>query len=284
LDFHVCATLVSRANIQRPRLWALTVDRGESGIGNWTVIVKDSHENEFNGTFIDWRLNLWGEAINAETQELHPIPNEHDDDHETASAVVSTTSVEAGAPATATAPPEKPTDHPERPTKPTASGSTDSTVLVTATKTISVPASTATETLEPTHTYSDSFLPSFFPTFGASKRTQIWIYGSLGLIVVFCAGLGSYFLVQRRRRLRNNPRDAYEFEMVGDVDDDEQQGLARKGRGKGRAKRGGELYDAFAGESDDELYSDDEAYQDTPSNDTGGESRSGSSEGKLREK
>lgn len=163
----------------------------------------------------------------------------------------------------------------------------DSIVTVTATNTISVPATTATATLEPTHTYSDSFLPSFFPTFGVSKRTQIWIYGSLGLIIVFCIGLGAYFLIQRRKRLRNNPRDAYEFEMIGEADEDEQQGLtSRKGPGKGRAKRGGELYDAFAGESDDDLYSDEETYQDTPSNsnDTGTGSRDGSSEGKEREK
>lgn len=74
--------------------------------------------------------------------------------------------------------------------------------------------------------------------------------------------------------------------MVGDTDEAEQQGLTstRGGRSKGRARRGGELYDAFAGESDDDLYSDEETYQDTPSNDTGTGSRSGSSEGKEREK
>ena len=248
--------------------------------------MKDSNQNEFNGTFIDWRLNLWGEAINADTQSLLPIPDEHDDDHETAPAIVSTTSVEAGRPATGSGPPVKPTDHPDRPTKPKPVETTDSTVVITPTNTASVPAATATATAEPTHTYSDSFLPSFFPTFGVSKRTQIWIYGSVGLILVFCVGLGIYSLVQRRKRIRNDPRDAYEFEMVGDADDAEQQGLtAQKGRGKGRAKRGGELYDAFAGESDDELYSDDEGYQDTPSNDTGGTgSPSGSADGKLREK
>lgn len=62
--------------------------------------------------------------------------------------------------------------------------------------------------------------------------------------------------------------------MVGDADDDEQQGLnSRGGRGKGRARRGGELYDAFAGESDDDLYSEEDTYQDTPSNDTSTGSR-----------
>ena len=248
------------------------------------MVVKDSHQNEFNGTFIDWRLNLWGESINAGVQSPHPLPDEHDDDHETAPAVVSTTSVAAGSPATATGIPEMPTDHPVRPTKPKPIEATDSVVTVTATNTVSVPAATTTATVEPTHTYSDSFLPSFFPTFGLSKRTQIWIYGSIVLIVVFCVGLGAYFLIQRRKRLRNDPRDAYEFEMVGDADEDEQRGLtSRGGRSKGRAKRGGELYDAFAGESDDELYSDDDTYQDTP-NDTGSGSRSGSSEGKENEK
>ncbi|KAH0832730.1 Kexin [Fonsecaea pedrosoi] len=255
---------------------------GESGIGNWTVIVKDSQKNEFNGTFIDWRLNLWGECINPQIQTLHPLPDEHDDDHETATVIVSTTSVEPGAPPTGL--PTTPTDHIDRPTKPKPTDATDSVVIVTATNTVSVPAATATVTGEPSE-YSDGFLPSFFPTFGVSKRTQIWIYGSIVLIILFCVGLGIYFLIQRRKRLRNNPRDAYEFEMVGDADEDEQQGLtARGGRVKGRARRGGELYDAFAGESDDDLYSDEETYQDTPSNDTGTGSRSGSSDGKEREK
>lgn len=245
------------------------------------MIVKDVKDNEFNGTFIDWRLNLWGEAISAQIQGLHPLPDENDDEHETATAIVSTTTVDAGSPATSL--PAKPTDHIDRPTKPKPDDAAGTTSPATATETTSLPAATTTSTAEPTHTYSDSFLPSFFPTFGVSKRTQIWIYGSIGLIVVFCCGLGIYFLVQRRKRLRNDPFDGDGFEMIGDADDDEQQGLTSRGApGKGRARRGGELYDAFAGESDDDLYSDEEPYQDTPSNDTGTGSREGSSEGREK--
>lgn len=88
-------------------------------------------------------------------------------------------------------------------------------------------------------------------------------------------------MVQRKKRLRND-RDNYEFEMVNDEDLDEaKQGLTA-GR-SGRRKRGGELYDAFAGESDDDIFSDDEddqSYQDTPDHDTG----SGSGSGSPREK
>ena len=64
-----------------------------------------------------------------------------------------------------------------------------------------------------------------------------------------------YFYVQRRKRVRNS-RDSYEFEAL--ADQDASQGL-RGGNGDRRGKRrAGELYDAFAGESDEELFSDEE--------------------------
>lgn len=250
-------------------------DRGEKPSGTWTVIVKDTNVNEHNGTFIDWRLNLWGESLNPALQGLHPMPDEHDDDHETASADVSTTSIDPGPPPTGL--PANPTDHIDRPTKPKPTDEVESTV--TATTTVAVPGTTVTQTGEPTHTYSDSFLPSFFPTFGVSKKTQIWIYGATGLIIVFCMGLGIYSIVQRRKRRRNNPRDGYEFEMVGTEDDDDaRRGLGGQ-RGARRPRRGGELYDAFAGESDEELYSDDEQYQDTPDTSGGSNGSDGKSNG-----
>lgn len=66
-------------------------------------------------------------------------------------------------------------------------------------------------------------------------------------------------------------------------DDDANTGL--RGRSKGRrSKRGGELYDAFAGESDDELLSDeDEGYQDEKPDDGDNPSRRSSRE-ELNEK
>ena len=110
----------------------------------------------------------------------------------------------------------------------------------------------------------EHFLPHYFPTFGVSKRTQIWIYGALAIIVLFCAGLASYIYIIRRRR-RRNERDDYEFEML----DDDGEGVNATG-GKRTKRRAGELYDAFAGESDednqllsDEDDEDDEAYHDT---------------------
>ncbi|OAX84642.1 hypothetical protein ACJ72_00977 [Emergomyces africanus] len=233
---------------------------GESGIGRWTVIVKDTIVNEHNGTFIDWQLTLWGEAIIADIQKLHALPTEHDHDHDSTHAhVVTTTLLNPGGsganrPIATSVPP---TDHINRPvnSKPTSPSSAPDT-----------------NTGTPESSKTDSFLPSFFPTFGVSKLTQVWIYGSLALILIFCSALGIYFLVQRRKRIRNNPRDDYEFEMIEDAD--EMDPLTGGGSGGGvvghmaaaagagarrkQRKRGGELYDAFAGESDEELLSDDD--------------------------
>lgn len=205
------------------------------------------------------------------------MPDEHDDDHETASAIVTTTSISADPASHATPPPGNPTDHIDRPTKPKPDDSPSSTTASPVTAT-SEPDSTTSSAPDATHTYADSFLPSFFPTFGVSKKTQIWIYGSIAVIIVFCAGLGVYFVVQRRKRLQN-ARDNYEFEMVNTEDDDDAR------RGLRRPKRGGDLYNAFAADSDDDLYSEDESerYEDTPSGSSGSGSGRGNGNGKERD-
>lgn len=214
------------------------------------------------------------------------MPTEEDDnDHD---AIVTTTIP----PTTVTPPPgfqspgdvpaTTPTDHPDRPinAKPTTTPTT-------------VPPTTGEEETSPTATESaSSWLPGFLPTLGVSPRTQAWIYASLALILVFCAGLGVYLYTARRRRLRNSPRDNYEFELL---DEEEAEGLTAEGRaaaaaekggvagagvggGKKKRTRGGELYDAFAGGSDED--EDDEFYHDNAE----GSSAGSGSEGARREK
>ena len=220
------------------------------------MIVKDSEVNEDKGTFNDWRLNLWGESIDGGKQALHPLPDAHEDDHETVTAPVATTSVTHGAPQAE--PTAIPTDHIDRPVnaKPTSTPADEPQSPSTPTD--------ESSTASPSPVPSDRFLPSFFPTFGVSKRTQIWIYGSLALILCFCSGLAIYFLVQRRKRLRNIPRDDYEFEAL--ETDDQNMAMNGNSQGKKAKRRAGELYDAFAGGSDEELFSSDEEepYEDVP--------------------
>ncbi|KAF3764476.1 pro-protein convertase [Cryphonectria parasitica EP155] len=196
---------------------------GESGIGTWTVIVKDTKVNEHNGTWVDWHLKLWGESIDASQVKLLPMPEEDDDaDHD---AIVTTTippsvvTPPAGFHTPGELPSATPTDHPDRPVnaKPTdVTGELDESPQ-------------ATET-------ASNWLPGFLPTFGVGPRAQAWIYAALALILIFCAGLGVYIFTARRRRLRNATPG----------------GEKTAGAGGKKRTRGGELYDAFAGGSDDE--------------------------------
>jgi kexin len=241
---------------------------GEKGIGKWTVIVKDTEDNEFTGTFTDWKLRLWGECIDASKQKPRPMPTaQDDDDHDVIDDhPAHTTSIVIPPPSSI--PTEAPTNLPDRPVNTKPSGTAGPLLSPSTTAAFESPiVASPTTTAVP-----ESFLPSIFPTFGVSKRTQIWIYGSIGLILVFCISLAVYLFLARRQRLRSS-RDDYEFEVLDDMEDNESgartgmlagAGAGKKGR---RAKRGGELYDAFAGESDEDLLSESEdgngPYRDT---------------------
>ncbi|PHH66236.1 hypothetical protein CDD81_7829 [Ophiocordyceps australis] len=207
---------------------------GESGIGKWTLLIRDTKENTHNGTFIDWRLKLWGEALDANKAVLLPLPNATDDaDHDkTVTTGPATTSQISPLPEPPTELLPNPTDHPDRPTKPKPEVST----------TLEVP--TATGIAGP---------PS-----STSSSGPLWVMGALILIIVFCCGLGTYLWIARRRRLKNTAQDDYEFELVNG---EEVEGLTsgeKNGAGKNAKRtRGGELYDAFAGGSDDEEEEDE---------------------------
>ncbi|KAF2259689.1 KEX1 protease precursor [Lojkania enalia] len=258
---------------------------GEKGIGKWTVILKDTKPNGKTGNFTDWRLRLWGECIDPKIQKLRPMPTEHDDDdHDVISshpAHTTTISLPAGTPAPSTAP----TDVPNRPVRPSnAKTNSPSSSPTTAFET---PVSASPSPSQAAEAEKENFLPSPFPTFGVSKRTQIWIYGALALILLFCVSLAIYLFLARRRRMRAS-RDNYEFEMLDDGDEEGGAGT-RMLNGRRRARRGGELYDAFAGESDEELLSESEdemPYRDegefNEKSGAGGASEAGSSGSEMR--
>ncbi|KAJ5281147.1 hypothetical protein N7478_006519 [Penicillium angulare] len=224
---------------------------GDSAVGEWTVVVKDTEVNGFTGDFVDWRLNLWGEAVDGSKQELHPLPDEHDDEHPYEEAHVATTTVQPAPSKTAVSNPDDHHDRPvnSKPGEPTPTQAADEELDVVHDGT------TASGTSSPTSTaVSDNYLSSYLPTFGASKRTQVWIYASLAMIIVFFIGLGVFFQLQRQKRRRTSPQDDYEFEMI----DDEDEMHPMTGGGGRTQRRGGELYNAFAGESDEEMFSDEE--------------------------
>src|SRR5208282_2991369 len=69
--FYECQTLVYPHD-------RLANDRGESGIGNWTVKVSDA-ENGSTGKWHSWRLILWGASIDPALAKPHPLPGSKDD-------------------------------------------------------------------------------------------------------------------------------------------------------------------------------------------------------------
>lgn len=217
--------------------------------------MKDTNVNDYNGTFTDWKLTLWGECIDASIQGLLPMPEEDEgENQEIMSANVSTATISTASGEVGLA---NPTDHISRPinAKPTSTSNptpTELTGLVSpSVNTTASPITTPTTMSGST----DNLLPHYFPTFGVSKRTQIWIYGALAIIILFCAGLGIYFYVQHRLRLLEN-QEEYEFDILDG--DDSKARLTSGTKGRRTKKRAGELYDAFAGESDEELLSSDE--------------------------
>lgn len=185
--------------------------------------------------------------------------DEDDDDHDviaTTTAGAATTSLPP-VPEVSESPVTIPTDHPQRPTKPSKPGDASETAANASPTTTTSESETSTEaSAEETTTTGSSWVPSFLPTFGVSSRTQAWIYGSIGLIVAFCCGLGAWLWWARRKRLRNNPLDKYEFEPLNPDDTDVNTGAGNGEKLTGN-RRGGELYDAFAGGSEDEDDLDD---------------------------
>lgn len=251
---------------------------GDPGIGIWTVIVKDTNVNEHSGNFTDWRLKLYGESRYSDGQPLLPMPTEHDDDdHDEADTpTIGTTSVavptETGAPA------GNPDDHQHRPVNSkisaTATATSETSTVIEGTAT-SIPPPTdddkvsdpndTTPTSTPAPTDPANFLPRPFPTFGVTKSTQEWIYGSVALILIFLLALGGWWWRMRRKRRWMN-RDDYNFEMVAPDDHDDRDGGSRQPAMSGHSAANGglangaggprkpakQLYDAFAPDSDEE--------------------------------
>ena len=246
---------------------------GESGVGTWTVIVKDTKVDENKGSFTDWRLKLYGESNDASIQGLLPMPTEHDDDdHDRQDATIGTTSV--AVPTETGAPEGNPSDHIDRPV--------NSKVSATATPPPSTPTSEPTdtaipppkegdETANPTATPSasgENFLPRPFPTFGVTKHTQQWIYGAVALIVAFLLVLGGYAIYYRRKK--RWMKDDYGFEMVDHDDHDDGAGVGMNGHanGKPRKKEARQLYDAFApGSPSDDAFDLGSADEDSDAED-----------------
>ena len=168
---------------------------GETKAGNWTVVVKDTVENNKVGTLTDWRLKLYGESIDEKSQGILPLPEEHEDDNHDKEQ--STTGLTTTTPLS----------------QPPSSSITVTTGLPTR-PTIAKPTNSVENSSAPSSSPSPGDPAGLLPS--GKRRARAWVYGAFGLTLAFCAGLAAY-LWRKRRRART---DNYEFSLVaGDLYD-----------------------------------------------------------------
>ncbi|KAL7276153.1 pheromone processing endoprotease [Rhizina undulata] len=241
---------------------------GEDGVGTWTIIVKDTVENQKNGSLIDWRLTLWGEAIDADKAELLPLPGDSTNDteggiaHPTSTVEAETTVLPEP---TSTGEPkvtENPTDHITRPVNSKPTDGPESATSTATSGSATPTGAIADEDKAAADETTSSYLPSFLPTFGVSAKTQVWIYGAIVGITLFVGALAAYFFVQRKKQRASRNGMDYEFEVLN-ADDDVEGGAAggnqARGAVAGGRRKAKDLYDAFgASDDEEELFSDDD--------------------------
>ncbi|CUS07498.1 unnamed protein product, partial [Tuber aestivum] len=234
---------------------------GEEAAGTWTVIIKDTVVNGQTGSLIDWSLILWGEAIDADKAKPLPLPGGDGDnnlgtDPITTTAQASTTELPS---MTSTANPSKvtenPSDHADRPVNEKPDDTATPTYLETGESAhgLFFVLVTSTSTAPPGDQGAEEsdFLPSFFPSFGVSAKTRVWIYGAFAVIILFVGALVAYLFIQKKRAKKQGMD--YEFEALNNEDDldDGAAGAGRKASVGGRRKAR-DLYDAFGASDDDE--------------------------------
>lgn len=132
----------------------------------------------------------------------------------------------------------------------------------TATGTTAISTSTTTPGDQKAGGEGSNFLPSFFPTFGVSAKTQVWIYGAFVVIIIFVGALAAYLFIQKERAKKQGMD--YEFEALNNEDDldDGAAGAGGKASAGGRRKAR-DLYDAFGASDDDEdVFSEKESDDD----------------------
>ncbi|KAI6045559.1 kex protein [Pisolithus marmoratus] len=193
---------------------------GENPLGQWHIKVSDQSVEGQNGTFHGWRLMFWGSTIDPSRAKTYALPNnEHllPSLEEPESIVIPTSVTTKFLPKPTLGLPD---DHES------AEGEADRPAFS---------GKPATPSMTPTPD------EGWFADMSNLVYNSRWIFGALGVVLLFGIGTGVFFW---RRRVRR--RAAYSSLAVEDVAMTSVTGTVRPGV---RAK---ELYDAFGEVSDDE--------------------------------
>ncbi|GAA5841986.1 hypothetical protein JCM11251_001437 [Rhodosporidiobolus azoricus] len=281
----------------------------EDPVGTWTLRVRDRQtaRNQKVGYFHRFHMQLWGSSIDASLAKPYELAMEYDDpeqeeqeDPVPVAAPVATSS-EAGDPTKTYVKPTAhlPDDHAEATGEAHSSFADDGYHHIGTTVTAEDPEPTSTgSTVEDEPDLNDiEYSPPAAATETASTGSSLydqtpgylsglsslvgsttWLFVALGVIVVFIAGTGAFFLLRRHARNKSarggaGGRGGYAFAPATDFEDydeDEDEDLVpmsamERGRvrlgGEEGERRGGrtkELFNAFALDSDEEDEDEDD--------------------------
>lgn len=188
---------------------------GETGIGTWTLRVFNGQDPNASGQIYDWTLKLWGQAKDASKTELYSLDNDR---------TLPGTPVEEGEeedPVSQTSEPSAPsvthTDVPVRPVPSRHQSSTSEDVTPSPSPVEDTPSMSSSAAETPTATDNpDAGWSKLIPTFGLSKHTALWVWGSLLIILIFIIGVVTYIFLWKRRQLRLfKPIPTYDYDVEG---------------------------------------------------------------------
>lgn len=239
----------------------------------------DRQNNDKNGTFIDWNIMFWGQAIDASAatpykmagdSQIHlPAPPHH---ALPPNMTLVTTTIESGGSTwveTQTVPLThaktktlvKPTAHlpgdhgeatgeSDHPLEPTTLATTLEDLLEHPTPT-AAPAESPTPSVEEPTEMQDEDDVTYLGPWGKLAGNSSWLYVAAGSVIIFLGAAGAFLLVRSRRR-------GARFHLIAGGDDD---GHPMSALERGRLRLTGQqppartkaLYDAFAlSDSEDE--------------------------------
>lgn len=167
---------------------------GEPGIGDWKLSVQHgpNARSKTTSKLIDWSLILWGESIDpskAEEFTGNPSSSKPSDENGQEEATSQSSII-----STATSNPVEST-----------STSVSTTAISEPTDTNSSEEGTdGSEETEEGEDKDSGLFGSVIPTFGMSKNTAAWVYGSGLIILVFIGSITGYLLYLRRKRSRES--------------------------------------------------------------------------------
>lgn len=220
----------------------------ESPYGVWTMEVFDKSHPQKTGNFWAWSMTLWGQSIDPQKAVPWNFPPDSIEFHETLAGAPSTTVIHlppGGGGASSKLP--KPTEH-LPPNHGTAPGE-DHQDFTNGTNIAKPEADTF-------------YLHGFKSTF---------VFAAAGVVLIFAASLGAFFIIRNRRSRREKSEGAYEFVPGEENDNLAMQALERGGKKNKRGTRTKELYDAFGeGSSEEDADEMDEraalttSYRDDP--------------------